>query len=343
MKKSLTHKTLDNYSIRILPYKPGDEKFLIKLLHLTRSKTASKQHAINFWKWKHLNNPFGKSYGIYAWDKKKRMALSLRMLMRWSFISPDSRIIYALRAVDSATHPLYQRKGIFSVLTQRALKDTSEMDIHFIFNTPNPKTSLPGYLKLGWKIVGLLDFYTYSTHKKVRKQFSLTKGSVSWGVFYKKYKNQINHLIKVWENTRHGYRISKDLRYLKWRYGNCPHFEYLVYPYETNNRLSAFAILRENRRHKIKTLSIADIFLDKTESKFGAFFLNKLITENPADRYIAYFAHGTLEQKMLFQVGFMQKPDKPNIILTVRKLAKINPSLLNLKNWDFTLGDLELF
>ncbi len=39
----------------------------------------------DFWQWKHEANPFGRSYGLYAWDAALARAAGMRMLLRWQF------------------------------------------------------------------------------------------------------------------------------------------------------------------------------------------------------------------------------------------------------------------
>jgi GNAT superfamily N-acetyltransferase len=66
---------------------------------------------------------------------------------------PDGTTINAVRAVDTATHPDWQGRGIFSRLTLGALDDLRDDGVDCVFNTPNDK-SRPGYLKMGWQQVG---------------------------------------------------------------------------------------------------------------------------------------------------------------------------------------------
>ncbi len=58
-----------------------------------------------------------------------------------------------MRAVDTATDPDFQGAGIFRRLTLHALDALPALGVEFVFNTPNDK-SLPGYLKIGWKVIG---------------------------------------------------------------------------------------------------------------------------------------------------------------------------------------------
>ena len=102
-----------------------------------------------FFRWKHLENPFGRSFMLVA--EADGRIVGLRAFMRWEFVAGDRRF-RAVRAVDTATHPDHQGKGIFSRLTLEAL-DALRDQADFVFNTPNEK-SLPGYLKMGWQVVG---------------------------------------------------------------------------------------------------------------------------------------------------------------------------------------------
>ena len=61
--------------------------------------------------------------------------------------------LHAVRAVDTATHPDHQGRGLFTALTMHALEACRAEGVAFVFNTPNAQ-SRPGYLKMGWREVG---------------------------------------------------------------------------------------------------------------------------------------------------------------------------------------------
>ena len=96
--------------------------------------------------WKHLKNPFGKSYGFVALDEGK--IVGVRILMCWNFLI-DGEIKRAVRPVDTATDSAYRGQGIFKKLTLDCLENISGK-YDFVFNTPN-ENSLPGNLKMGWQ------------------------------------------------------------------------------------------------------------------------------------------------------------------------------------------------
>ena len=102
--------------------------------------------------WKHAANPFGASPAWVAMEGDE--VLGYRAFMRWEF-TDGRRTYHAGRAVDTATHPDHQGKGIFRTLTMHGLDELRAEGVDFIFNTPNDN-SRPGYLRMGWELVGTL-------------------------------------------------------------------------------------------------------------------------------------------------------------------------------------------
>ena len=103
-----------------------------------------------FFEWKHFENPFGESPSWAAFDGDRMVAF--RTLMRWEFARGDERL-RMVRAVDTATDPDYQGRGLFKRLTLRAVDELTAEGVDAVFNTPNDQ-SRPGYLKMGWSVVG---------------------------------------------------------------------------------------------------------------------------------------------------------------------------------------------
>ena len=135
--------------VDVRPYRDADEQAVLGLLNDALGGGPAGTRPAEFFRWKHLENPFGRSFMLVA--EADGRIVGLRAFMRWEFVAGDRRF-RAVRAVDTATHPDHQGKGIFSRLTLEAL-DSLRDQADFVFNTPNEK-SLPGYLKMGWSVVG---------------------------------------------------------------------------------------------------------------------------------------------------------------------------------------------
>ena len=140
---------------------------------------ADDPRFVDLFRWKHLDNAFGASPAWVAVDGDRIAAV--RYLMRWEF-ERGGQVVRAVRAVDTATHPDYQGKGLFRRLTLGAIDELRSQEplgaraeragveeplgaraeragveepttTAFVFNTPNDQ-SRPGYLKMGWQVVG---------------------------------------------------------------------------------------------------------------------------------------------------------------------------------------------
>jgi len=130
----------------------ADLPALLGLLADAMARDARDPRFEALYRWKHDENAFGPSPAWVAVDGD--VVAGLRVLMRWEFLL-DGRPVRAVRAVDTATHPDHQGKGIFTKLTMHALDAVRADGVDFVFNTPNDQ-SRPGYLKMGWEVVGKL-------------------------------------------------------------------------------------------------------------------------------------------------------------------------------------------
>jgi glycosyltransferase involved in cell wall biosynthesis/predicted N-acetyltransferase YhbS len=130
---------------------PGDRSAIIELCRASLGWGHDPRFERLF-SWKHDRNAFGPSYMWVATDGGR--IVGLRAFMRWEFVR-GGQVLHAVRAVDTATHPDYQGKGLFTAMTLHGLDEIRADGIDFVFNTPNDK-SRPGYLKMGWQEVGKL-------------------------------------------------------------------------------------------------------------------------------------------------------------------------------------------
>ena len=91
---------------------------ILKVLKASLGETSSKKTE-RVWNYKHVDNPFGKSLVLLA--EENNQIIGVRAFMRWKW-QQGKDIYSALRAVDTATHPDHQGKGVFKKLTLKALK-----------------------------------------------------------------------------------------------------------------------------------------------------------------------------------------------------------------------------
>ena len=127
---------------------PGDDAAVIPMLRAALGK-ADDPHYEAFLDWKHRENAFGHSPAWVALHDD--IVVGYRTFLRWRFLDEQGREVRAVRAVDTATDPAYQGKGIFRTLTLRGVAELTLAGDALVFNTPNDQ-SRPGYLKMGWSV-----------------------------------------------------------------------------------------------------------------------------------------------------------------------------------------------
>ncbi len=109
----MSNLTAINNSLQIRTAVEEDKPSIINLLRESLGEsTIPKSESL--WTWKHELNPFGKSFVMVA--EENEMIIGVRAFMQWHF-ERRGKLYYAIRAVDTATHPAYQGKGIFKKLT----------------------------------------------------------------------------------------------------------------------------------------------------------------------------------------------------------------------------------
>lgn len=336
---------------------------ILCLLQQTLGNNGAVRKSEAFWHWKHHRSPFGQSHGLYMWSEAKQIIAGLRVLMRWQFEAPDGQQIHAARAVDTATHPAYQRQGLFSTLTRQAIDELAQEGVDLIFNTPN-RHSLPGYLKMGWQVVTDWPVYVKllrpfrmllrrvpalprSTPPSHQWDADFAPQILPWPQFAQRYAEPATALVTAWEQRRHqaGLRTPREWAYLEWRYGQHPNVNYGVYPFfevDNANKLAGFAILRPNRRYGWQEIVLAELFLARPDLQLGKRLIRTLSRQLRGDYLVAHFAVDSLERLILRSSNFLPVP-RQGITFATRPLQPARQNLVHPSAWDLTLGDLEIF
>ena len=301
-----------------------------------------------FWEWKHFRNPFGTSPALVALSGEK--LVGLRVFLRWSWRSGE-REIAAVRAVDTATHPDWQGKGIFSNLTGQLVEQMESEGVCFIFNTPN-RSSLPGYLQMGWKRVARIPIWIRPT-KPFRwilrvihpRNNSFSDEGVGSGSLNEMLGQPVveEFLLSIPDDER--YHTARTNRYLRWRYADIPFFSYQA-RWKSEKNGCALLIFRTRIRKGLQELSLSELLLSQNQSavQLGRELLDELAHNSGADYIVATAASDTHESAALRLSGFFPL-GAVGPVLTARPLNHTftgrNP--LDWSNWRCSLGEMEIF
>lgn len=105
-------------------------------------------------RWMYADNPAGQAVGFDAFDGERLIAHFVTLPFSASF---EGREVKALLALNIATHPDYQGKGLFTKLAEMTCQAGAEQGFHSIYGVANT-ASTPGYVKrLGFQLVQPLE------------------------------------------------------------------------------------------------------------------------------------------------------------------------------------------
>lgn len=282
---------------------------------------------IEYWKWKHLRNPFGESDVLLAYDDN--VLVGVRAFMNWTWCKSGSEL-KSVRAVDTVTHPEYQGRGVFKKLTLQLLDECRKADISLVFNTPNDK-SAPGYLKMGWSTAGKLP-----VHISFKKPFNIignrikNRGTIEFvslsnpkfALDLRNFSGDVNSK-SIWTTQR-----SKE--FILWRYKEVP----IVHYYSLIHK-SAFIIFRLKKGSLGTEARVVDAFGDNKDKIAG---LVKIWREVSFD-YMTIVGLDDIKLPGLVDFKFRMGP-----LVTINCLKSERcHDFSNFESWKPSLGDLELF
>lgn len=304
-------------SVRTMGSKDLDE--VLDVMRAALGEPPGLRRTADLWDWKHTDNPFGKSIALVA-ESEGRIA-GVRAFMRWELLTPQGETVRCVRAVDTATHPDFHRRGIFRLLTETAVEEARADGVHLIFNTPNDRSGA-GYLKMGWSPVGPIRVMVAPSYRL------LVRGRGD-GALIDAPSGPPRRELQDREPL--GLRTPRTPEYLGWRFGDHPSARY-----RSLERDGSAVILRENVRFDRPELVVSEI-LGPPQGRA----LKEARRRSRAGYLIGSFPRHTPEFRKALRAGMVPVPRVQAMQLVARPLVDIGP-VTELSAWDLTLGDLEL-
>lgn len=329
-------------ALEIRPYREADEQEVIALLRAALGEGPSGHRSPSFFRWKHLENPFGRSLMLVAEERGR--IIGLRAFLRWRFASGD-RVVAAVRAVDTATHPEFQGRGIFSRLTRGAI-ELLRGDADLIYNTPNEK-SLPGYLKMGWRVVGRVGVQV-RVLRPVRMGMALTgrrqgrpepEIDAPAAIEALSEESRLAELLASLPSGDSRLATPMSAAYLQWRYGPGSELDYRALWADQGPGL---AIFRVRPRFGGYGISIAEVLVPDGASGTARGLLRSVVGTARAEHAVCAFPEGSAGRAAASRTGFVPAPR--GVTFVVNPLTeRLDPDPMTLEAWALSLGDVEVF
>jgi hypothetical protein len=273
----------------------------------------------------------------------------LRAFMRWRWRAGD-RTFSGVRAVDTATHPEFQGRGVFSRLTLHALDELREEGVDFVFNTPNP-ASLAGYLKMGWKIVGRVPV-TIRVRRPVRFVSGLARGRSEPGeapVVHAPAAAEVlgdtpglEGLLTEADESGPRLRTVRDPAYLRWRYGDAPLLDYHAVVDSDRGVLGGIAIFRVRPRGAHWETTLSELIVRPGDTAAARRLLRSVARSTRVDHVACHFPRGSTAAAATRSAGYVRTPRGMTFVVNPLKQG-LTPDPHDLRSWAFSIGDLEVF
>jgi GNAT superfamily N-acetyltransferase len=330
-------------AIDIRQYRDEDEPAVLELLNLSLGGGPAGRRPPEFFEWKHTRNPFGRSYAIVA--EREGQMIGFRTFMRWRFLL-DGAPVTAVRAVDTATHPDAQGKGVFTRLTLAALEEL-KFDTDLVFNTPNGK-SLPGYLKMGWRRVMEVPIRVrvrrplrFARLVGTRDQDGQRGGPPRVSALSAAELLIDDAALAPLLCAPPDGRLATDRspQYLRWRYGDAPILDYRAV--SVGHKPEGIALFRVRPRGRLWETTVAEILVAPGDVGSARRVLAAAARAARVDHVTCSLPAGSEGLAAARRAGFLPSPEGMTLVANPLRPARVDP--LDPASWSLSLGDLEVF
>ena len=326
----------------------GDEEAILDLVRVSLGE-GTIPRTLDYWRWKHEANPFGRSAILVA--EAEGQLVALRAFMRWTWRSAGQDVA-TVRAVDTATHPEYRGQGLFKRLTMRLRDEMNDEGVAFVFNTPNAQ-SRPGYLKMGWSLVGKPTLWVRPV-RPVRLARALRHEGLSGdegeppAVDAERAGKAlalpvVRSIVEAAGSGGAAYHTAPTLEYLRWRYADVPSFVYYAAA-RGEGASGALLVMRARRRGALRELRVCDLVVGPTAAarRHARVLLGRLPRVADVDIVLGMRTHG-ISAGALAGTSYFPAPRTGPLLTAYPLNAAGLPDPRTLAHWQPQVGALELF
>jgi GNAT superfamily N-acetyltransferase len=314
-------------AVEVREARPDDLPEMLGVLRAALGESPLLLRTPDLFAWKHHANPFGRSIVLVA-TVGDRLA-GVRAFMRWELATPDGDRLRCVRPVDTATHPDFERRGIFRSLTLHALEEARADGVDLVFNTPNPRSGA-GYLSMGWQEVGWVDVLVRP--RLTRRTRSPADSLPTLGTGMPGVEPFVHPSIT--DRDPLGLRTPRSPTYLAWRFAGHPTARYGWLPSATG---SGGAVARVGLRGGHPETVLSDLLGDAGPREVRA-----VIRASRTHHVAGFFSRRRPERRHAMAGGMVPAPWMRTLRLVALPLTGLATNALDLGSWDLATSDLEL-
>lgn len=325
----------DSAPVEMRPATADDTTAILELLAQSLGWANTSQFR-EFYAWKHDENPFGASARWVAVDGNR--VIGFRAFLRWEF-EHDDRTLRAVRAVDTATAPDAQGRGVFRQLTLAGIDALERDGVDLVFNTPNDRSGR-GYLTMGWQEVGHV-----ASGVRPRSLVGAARLLTARGGDAPRWSEPTNVGVDAGEALNDpttieallacrapsdALRTALSIPYLRWRYASRIRARIVTHPEGADHGV---AFVRVRRRGRARVAVLGDVLAPNGDTTMERAIVRRVVRDVDADGIAALGRVVRVRDRFLPLGGRGPR-------LVTRALCFQPPTTLD--DWDVGYGDLEL-
>lgn len=251
--------------IQIEPYTEQHRASVIELLAMGE---RDLEGVASRFSWKYERNPFfEKPYAYVALHQGK--VVGFRGFFALPFALGDRRVT-VLCPADAFVHRDYRRRGLFTAMTQSAIRHIETLNkSHVFLNLSSNQFSSPGYLKMGWQavtnktvgaVIGVSGFVNQFFKRVLSRKVVLAPGGLDRWLYKlvaqrpataipieigKQPRPEAMSILSQQTGSRDRLCAVRTAEYYAWRFSN--HYRQYRFAYLWDNEdLVAFAVLAKD-------------------------------------------------------------------------------------------------
>jgi GNAT superfamily N-acetyltransferase len=324
-------------SVTIRAATAGDRDLILDLMAVSHGWTVDSAFR-DYFEWKHHRGPLGPSHAWLAFDDDE--LVGYRAFLRWELEAAESSIIRAARAVDVATLPRAQRRGVFSGLTAHAIASLRAAGTDIIFTTPNEAAG-QGWLRAGARDLGRLPVSLRlrsapALAKAVRARAAASRWPIATSLgdpaeaclADRGVASLLDHL-----PSSGLMRTHRTIELLRWRYGFGP-LGYRGLAID-DDPAQGLALFRLRRRGAAVEAAVCDLLVPRDQQHRAQALVRLIARKSGADYAIRIGGAGRNRGARSITV-----PRQGPRVLAMPLTAGVDVGTA--QSWDLCLGDVEL-
>jgi GNAT superfamily N-acetyltransferase len=334
-----TGPTVLDSAVTARPFRPDDEAGVLDVLQGVFGqwpRDLGGVTAAEFFRWKHLDGPFGPSLRLVA--EADGAVIGFAAYMRWRFRAGE-QTVKAVRGVDLAVHPSHRMRGVSVALRTAA---TFPSDVGFTWGNPNVE-SRPGGRRAGRRPVRIVTQFVRSPspastllrasvrRNRTPRQLAVEAGPASAVLNDAPLTSLLDHAA----DARGRLKTERTRDYLRWRYGRFDDYRAIRVP--GAGGADGVVVFRCRRHGAFWVSHICELLVEHEDRRLVRRLLQGVSDAAPVDFIRCSFA----SRSQAAAHGFLHC--RRGLLLTTYAWEpNLLPDPTRPDSWSLSIGDLEL-